>query len=224
MTGLSDAAQAGTKATPSSWAGLVDAVLRSEQPSLLRRLIAVKHELKLPFILDPTAALLELSTRIADRPVAPMQADFVRILLEIGAEMQTADGGDSAFERALGFENHELMDIFLGTGAKVALASSPDMAAELMRRQGLPQVPKARPEHRPAPAASNPTSSNPPFSNRALASLDLLCSGIEALESCPEADLGRLSLDHTATMQALARRLHAIADKLAPVDEAMPGV
>ena len=80
---------------------------------------------------------------------------------------------------------------------------------ELMRRQGLPQLPL---HQRLAEAASAPQ-------NRALATLDLLCSSIEALESCPPSDLGRLNADQGAAMHDLAERLSALADRLAPPRE-----
>ena len=87
--------------------GLVAAVLRSEDPAALwPDAHASKKELRLPLDFDATATLLELSARIADHPVPPPQAAFVRLLLEAGAEMQRPEGGDSPFERALGCENH----------------------------------------------------------------------------------------------------------------------
>jgi len=210
MQCLPPAEQEATKATPSNWNGLVAAVLRSEDPAALGQLLMVKKELRLPLDFDATAMLLELSARIADHPVPPPQAAFVRLLLEAEAEMQRPEGGDSPFERALGFENHELVEIFLEAGAKPDLASAPDMVAELMRRQGLPQIPKA-PAAKPVP---------PP--HKALTSLDQLCSGIDGLEACPESDLDRLTTDHTAAMESLAKRLHAIANRLAPIVHTLP--
>ncbi|MEI9986258.1 MAG: hypothetical protein WDN69_25670 [Aliidongia sp.] len=210
MECLSMAEQESTKATPSSFRGLVDAVLRSGQAAALRRLMVVKKELKLELDFDATAALLALSIAIADHPVAPTQAEFAWALIEAGAEAQPRGTEDSAFERALGFENHELIAIFIDAGAKPGLASEPVMAAELVRRRGLPQQPLARPLT-PAPAP-----------HKALTSLDLLCSGIEALESCPDADLDRLSANQSAAMRALAERLHALANKLAPVAHGLP--
>jgi hypothetical protein len=201
--------QAATRATPSSWTGLVGAVLRSENPSALSQMIMVKNELRLALDFDATAALLDLTARIADRPVTPAQAERVRLLLAAGADAQAPEGGDSAFERSLGYENHELVEIFLEAGAKPDLASAPEMVAELMRRQGLPQLPKAR------PAASEPP-------RKALTSLDQLCSGIDGLEACPESDLDRLTTDHTAAMESLAKRLHAIANRLAPIADTLP--
>jgi hypothetical protein len=208
MSELSIAEQDATKATPAGYGALVDIVLRGRNAAALRRMVMVKKELRLPFDFDPTAELLALTDEIADRPVTPAQADFARALIAAGAAFQLDIVADSAFERVLSFENHELIEIFLEAGAKPDLASDPNLACELMRRQGLPQ----RPLHRPAEVAPTPP-------NRALATLDLLCSGIEALESCPPADLGRLSADQSAAMHALAERLAALADRLAPIHE-----
>jgi|GEM_PF-6995664 ankyrin repeat protein len=203
---LSPAEQEATKTEPTSFAGLVATVLRSAHPLALDRMISAGKEAKLPLEFDPTAALREISMQIADHPVSPGQAGFVRRLLEAGAEMQSPPDGDSAFERALAFENHELVEIFLDGGAKPTRASAPDLVFELMRRQGLAQRPKA-----PAVEKRKP----PPTG--ALDSLDLLCSGVAALEACPESDLHRLTAAHSAALQSLAERLFAVARRVAPV-------
>lgn len=205
MNELSIAEQDATKATPSGYAALVDIVLRSRNAAALRQMARVKKELRLPLDFDPTAELLALTDEIADHPVTPAQADFARALVTAGAVCQLDIVADSAFERVLSFENHELIEIFLEAGAKPDLASDPNLVCELMRRQGLPQLPL----HRRGEAAAVP--------NRALATLDLLCSSIEALEACPPSDLGRLNADQGAAMHALAERLAALADRLAPV-------
>jgi hypothetical protein len=205
MEYLSPDEQAATKATPSSLSGLIAAVMHSGQPAAFDQIIMVKKELRLPLDFDATAALRAMAMRIADQPVSSAQAGFVRKLLDSGAEMMTPPGRDSAFELALANENHELVEIFLEAGAKPNLASAPELVFELMRRQGLPQRPKlwaAKPEPLPP--------------SKALNSLDLLCSGIEGLEACPEADLNRLTADHTAALQSLAERLHAMVNRLAP--------
>ncbi len=206
MTELSVAEQDATKATPSGFGALVEVVLRSRNAAALRHMARVKKELRLPLDFDPTAELLALTDEIADRPVTPAQAEFARALIAAGAVCQLDIVADSAFERVLSFENHELMEIYVEAGAKPDLASDPKLVCELMRRQGLPQ----RPLHRPADTAQT---------NRALATLDLLCSGIEALESCPPSDLSRLNADQGAAMHDLAERLSALADRLAPVRE-----
>jgi len=209
MECLSPAEQAATKATPSSLSGLVTAVLRSDQPAALDRLIMAGNDVKLPLDFDATAALRDLALRIADNPVSPSQAAFVRRLLEAGAEMQGPPGENSAFELALGHENHELIEVFLEAGAKPDGASAPEAVFELMRRQGLPQVAMAR-----------PLQAEPP--SKALTSLDLLCSGIEGLEACRDSDLHRLTAGDTAALQSLAKRLHDMAERLVPVTHSLP--
>jgi hypothetical protein len=134
--------QEATKSMPGSLIGLVGAVLRRQDPIALSGMIAARDELKLPFELDVTAMLRALAKRIADTPVGHNQAGFVRALLAAGAEVQAEPGADSAFERALQFENHELIEIFLDAGARPERASDADLVFELMRRQGLPQQPK----------------------------------------------------------------------------------
>jgi hypothetical protein len=192
-----------TKETPSSFAGLTAAVLRSGDPTALERMMRVNAELHLGMDFDPTPPLLQLAMRIADNPVTLAQADFAWLLIDAGAVLQAAPGHDTPFERALANENHELMDIFLEAGAKPELASSAEMVAELMRRQGLPQRPKARQPDQPAAEPG-----------KALTALDLLCSGMEGLEACPDSELGRLGASRGAVLQTLAERLHAIANKL----------
>lgn len=134
--------QEATRSMPTSLIGLVGAVLRRQDPVALSRMIAARDELKLPFELDVTAMLRALAKRIADNPVGHNQTGFVQALLAAGAEMQAEPGVDSAFERALQFENHELIEIFLDAGARPERASDADLVFELMRRQGLPQQPK----------------------------------------------------------------------------------
>jgi len=202
VLGASD--QEATKATPASFEALVQTVLNGRHATALRRMARVKKELRLDLDFDPTAELLVLTHEIADKPVTPAQAEFVRALIAVGAVFQLDIVADSAFERALSFENHELAEIFLEAGAKPDLASDPKLVAELMRRQGLPQ----QPLHRRGEAVAAP--------NRAVATLDLLCSSIEALEACPEADLGRLNAAQGAAMHALAERLSALAERLTP--------
>jgi hypothetical protein len=209
MECLSPVEQAATKATPSNLTGLVAAVLRSEQPAALDRMIRARHDVKLPLGLDATGALRNLALRIADNPVSPSQAAFVRRLIEAGAETQGPAGENSAFELALGHENHELVEIFIEAGAKPERASAPAAVFELMRRQGLPQVATARPPQA-APRG------------KALTSLDLLCSGIEGLEACPDSDLHRLTAGDTAALQSLAKRLLDMAERLAPVTHSLP--
>jgi ankyrin repeat protein len=211
MEELNAADREATKTTPSSFEALVQVVLRGRYTAALRRMVIVKKELRLALDFDPTAELLALTHEIADQPITPHQAEFARALIKAGAVFQLDIVADSAFERALNFENHELTEIFLEAGAKPDLASDPNLVAELMRRQGLPQLPLRR----PAEAFTGPP-------NRALATLDLLCSSIEALEACPEADLGRLNADQSAAMHALAERLAALADRLTPSRERRP--
>jgi len=210
MEALDDSDREATKRTPSGYDALVQIVLRGRNAAALRRMARVRKELRLPFDFDPTAELLALTHEVADRPLTPQQAEFARALIEAGAVFQLDIVADSAFERTLSFENHELTEVFLEAGAKPDLASDPKLVAELMRRQGLPQLPLNRRNE----------ASGPP--NRALATLDLLCSGIEALEACPEADLGRLSAAQSAAMHALAERLTALADRLTPSRERRP--
>jgi hypothetical protein len=141
------AEQEAVKAAPGDPAALVAAVLRSEDPVALSRLVDAARQTGRPLGFDPTAVLITMATQIADNPIAPKRAAFVRALLAAGAKMQSPPTSISAFEIALGYENHELIDILLDAGAKPDLASSPEMVFELMRRQGLPQLPKG--QHRP---------------------------------------------------------------------------
>jgi hypothetical protein len=203
--------QEASKTDPTHFDGLVAAALSSASARALERLIVVKKELRLPIALDPTDALIRLVQRIADNPVTPSQNDCITLLLSEGAEIQKLRSGTSAFEACLDFENHELAEIFLEAGAKPEQASSPELVFELMRRQGLPQRPKVRPASSMAAPA-----------NRAINSLDLLCSGIAALEACAPADIALLSTDHAAAMQALARRLRAMANRLEPTAATLP--
>lgn len=141
---LPAAEQEAVKAAPGDPAALVAAVLRSEDPVALARLVDAAQQTGRPLGFDPTAVLITMATQIADNPIAPKRAAFVRALLAAGAKMQSPPPSSSAFEIALGHENHELIDILLDAGAKPDLASSPEMVFELMRRQGLPQLPKGR--------------------------------------------------------------------------------
>lgn len=145
---LPAAEQEAVKAAPGDPAALVAAVLRSEDPVALGRLVDAAQQTGRPLGFDPTAVLITMATQIADHPIVPKRAAFVRALLAAGAKMQAAPTASSAFEIALGHENHELIDILLDAGAKADLASSPEMVFELMRRQGLPQLPKG--QRRPA--------------------------------------------------------------------------
>jgi ankyrin repeat protein len=197
--------QAASKTGLLHFNGLVAAVLSNSSARAFERLIVVKKELRLPVTLDPTDALIGLAQRIADNPVTPSQIDCIKLLLGDGAEIQKLRNGTSAFEACLDFENHELAEVFLEAGAKPERASSPELVFELMRRQGLPQGRKAR----PAPPIAAPP-------HKAVNSLDLLCSGIAALEACAPADIASLSTDHADAMQALARRLRAMANRLEP--------
>jgi hypothetical protein len=164
---------------------------------------------KLPLDLDATAALRDLALRIADNPVSPSQAAFVRCLIGHGAEMQGPGGENSAFELALGHGNHELVEIFLEAGARPERACDPAAVYELMRRRGSPQSGTSR----PPPAEP---------SSKALTSLDLLCSGIQGLEACPDSDLYRLTAGATATLQSLAKRLLDMAERLEPAPHGPP--
>jgi len=145
---LPAAEQEAVKAAPGDPAALVAAVLRSEDPVALGRLVDAAQESGRPLGFDPTAVLMTMATQIADHPIVPKRAAFVRALLAAGAQMQSTPPASSAFEIALGHENHEMIDILLDAGAKPDLASSPEMVFELMRRQGLPQLPKG--QRRPA--------------------------------------------------------------------------
>lgn len=197
--------QEASKADPGHFDGLVAAVWSNASAHALERLVVVKKELRLPLALDPTDALIGLAQRIADNPVTPSQSQCIKLLLADGAEIQKLRDGTSAFEACLEYENHELAEIFLEAGAKPDRASVPELVFELMRRQGLPQRAKVR---QAAPMAA-PT-------HMAVDSLDLLCSGIAALEACAPAEIASLSSDHADAMQALARRLRAMANRLEP--------
>jgi len=204
MECLPPAAREATKATPSSLDGLVTAVLRSEDATALGRLVAAKRDMKLPLDFDATVELARLTMRVADHPLTPERADFARALIAAGAVVQLPQGGDSVFERALGFENHELVGIFLAADAKLELASNPSLALEMQRRKGRPQLPRAN-----ATTASAVT-------RQAVAAIDQLCLGIEGLEACADADLGRLTGNDAAALQSLVKRLQGLADRLAP--------
>ncbi len=145
------AEQQAVKAAPGDPGTLVAAVLRSEDPIALGRLVDAARQSGWPLGFDPTAVLITMATQIADNPIAPKRGAFIRALLAAGARMQSPTSASSAFEIALGYENHELIDILLDAGAKPDLASSPEMVFELMRRQGLPQLPKG--QRRPATPA-----------------------------------------------------------------------
>jgi hypothetical protein len=209
MQCLSPEERQATKATPASFDGLVVAVVQSGNPLALRRMLLAKTELRIPIGFDPTAALLDLTAQIADRPVPAAQVGIIRALLEGGATAQSSRPGDTAFERALAFENHELINLFLDAGTKPELASAPDLVFEMMRREGLPQRAKV------------PVALGAPAVDKALAALNLLCSGVEGLEACPETDIDRLTADRSEAMRALARRLDSIAERLA---SAAPGL
>jgi ankyrin repeat protein len=144
VAALPPAEQASIRSSTATPSDLLEAVLRSEEVAALKGMIVAREQGALTVDFDPTAGLVRLAGRIADHPVSPKQADFVRALLRAGAEMQAAPGESSAFELAVHFENHELVDIFIEAGAKPDLASAPEMVCELMRRQGLPQLPKPR--------------------------------------------------------------------------------
>jgi hypothetical protein len=204
MECLPPAVREATKAMPSSLDGLVAAVLRSEDPAALGRLVAAKRDVKLPLDFDATAELVKLTMQIADHPVSPERTAFVQALIAAGAVMQLPQGGASAFEHALGCENHELVGIFLAAGAKLELASSPSLALDLQRRKGRPQISRAR------------VANAPSVTRQAVAAIDLLCSGIEGLEACADADLDRLTGDDAAALQSLVKRLLGLADRLAP--------
>jgi len=210
MQCLSPEEQRATRATPASYDSLVATVLGSGNPLALRRMLAAKNDLRIPIGFDPTQALLDLTAQIADWPVPVEKAEIIRALIAGGAVMQSPDNADTAFERALAFENHELVNIFLDAGAKPELASSTDIVFEMMRREGLPQRSKT-----PAAAAE-------PIVDKAVEALNLLCSGVEGLEACPEIDIDRLTAERSETMQDLAKRLESIADRLAPLAPSPP--
>jgi len=196
--------QQATKATPLGYAALVEMVLGSENQQALVLMIAAKNELKLAFNFDATAALIDLTERIGDHSVSSARGEWLRTLIGAGAKPQSPLDGNSAFERALAFENHELVEIFIDAGAKPDLASSPASVFEMMRRQGLPQRPAAAPASEPPP-------------QRALTSLDMLLSAIEELENCPEVDLNRLTDKESTTVKSLAMRMHNMAERLVPI-------
>ena len=72
------------------------------------------------------------------------------------------------------------------------------------RRKGRPQLPRAQ-----ATTAAAVT-------RQAVAAIDQLCQGIEGLEACADADLGRLTGNDAAALQSLVKRLQGLADRLAP--------
>jgi hypothetical protein len=142
--------------------------------------------------------------RVADHPLTQERADFARALIAAGAVVQPPQGGDSVFERALGFENHELVGLFLAAGAKLELASNPSLALEMQRRKGRPQMPRAL------------VTASPAVTRQAVAAIDQLCQGIEGLEACADADLGRLTGKDAVALQSLVKRLQGLADRLVP--------
>jgi len=137
------------KAAAGDPAALVAAVLRSEDSVAMGRLVDAARQSGRPLGFEPTAVLITMATQIADKPIPPKRAAFVRALIAAGAQSQSPPTSSCAFEIALSHENHELADILLDAGAKPDLASSPELVFELMRRQGLPQLPKG--QRRPAP-------------------------------------------------------------------------